>query len=57
MWCLRFVPAKFDTSDNILIAGSWDSKLSLYSVSGGKTVKPIGTDKELGFDPCTISFC
>ena len=25
-------------------------------MSGGKTVKPIGTDKELGYDPCSISF-
>lgn len=24
VWCLRFCPQKFDTSDNILIAGSWD---------------------------------
>lgn len=56
VWCLRFCPQKFDTSDNLLIAGSWDQKLSLYSVSGGKTVKPIGMDKELGFDPTTISF-
>ena len=56
VWCLRFCPQKFDTSDNLLIAGSWDQKLSLYSISGGKTVKPIGMDKELGMDPCSISF-
>jgi hypothetical protein len=24
VWCLAFCPQKFDTSDNILIAGSWD---------------------------------
>ena len=53
---MRFCPQKFDTSDNLLIAGSWDQKLSLYSISGGKTVKPIGMDKELGYDPCSISF-
>ena len=56
VWCLRFCPQKFDTSDNILIAGSWDQKLSLYTIQGGKTFKPIGNDKELGFDPCSISF-
>jgi len=24
IWCLTFCPAKFDTSDNLLVAGSWD---------------------------------
>jgi intraflagellar transport protein 122 len=28
----------------------------LYSVADGKTFKPIGTDKDLGFDPCFIAF-
>ena len=40
----------------MLVAGSWDSKLSLYSISGGKQYKQIGNDKDLGFDPCSISF-
>ena len=56
VWCLRFCPQKFDTSDNLLIAGSWDQKLSLYQISNGKNVKPVGTDKELGYDPCSICF-
>ena len=56
VWSLQFCPQKFDTSDNLLVAGSWDQKLSLYSIAGGKTVKPIGSDKDLGFDPCAISF-
>lgn len=56
VWTVAFCPQKFDTNDNLLIAGSWDQKLSLYSVAGGKTVKPIGTDKDLGFDPCSIAF-
>ena len=30
VWCLRFCPIKFDTSDNLLIAGSWDQKLSIF---------------------------
>ena len=38
------------------MAGSWDQKLSLYSVQGGKQAKPIGNEKDLGFDPCSISF-
>jgi len=56
VWTVAFCPQKFDTNDNLLIAGSWDQKLSLYSVAGGKTFKPIGTDKDLGFDPCSIAF-
>ena len=56
VWCLRFCPQKFDTSDNILISGSWDQKLSIHSISGGKTVKSVSADKELGFDPCSICF-
>jgi intraflagellar transport protein 122 len=56
IWCLAFCPQKFDTSDNLLVAGSWDQKLSLYSISGGKQYKQIGNDKDLGFDPCSIAF-
>ncbi len=40
----------------MLVAGSWDSKLSLYTISGGKQYKQIGNDKDLGFDPCSIAF-
>jgi WD40 repeat protein len=39
VWCVAFCPQKFDTNDNLLIAGSWDQKLSLYSVVGGKNIK------------------
>ena len=56
MWTLAFCPQKFDTADNILVAGSWDSKLSIYQLSGGKNYKQVGSDKDLGFDPCTIAF-
>lgn len=38
------------------MAGSWDQKLSLYNIQNGKIVKPIGADKDLGFDPCAITF-
>jgi len=38
------------------MAGSWDQKLSLYSIQGGKQAKPIGNEKDLGFDPTSISF-
>lgn len=56
VWSLKFCPQKFDTSDNLLVAGSWDQKLSLFNISGGKQYKQVGSDKELGFDPCSISF-
>ena len=32
VWALAFCPQKFETSDNLLMAGSWDQKLSLYSI-------------------------
>jgi len=53
---VAFCPQKFESSDNLLVAGCWDSKLSFYQVMGGKQFKQIGSDKELGFDPCSISF-
>jgi intraflagellar transport protein 122 len=56
VWTLAFCPQKFDTADNILVAGSWDSKLSIYQLSGGKNYKQVGSDKDLGFDPCSIAF-
>ena len=56
VWTLAFCPQKFDTADNLLVAGSWDQKLSIYQLSGGKQFKQIGSDKDLGFDPCSISF-
>lgn len=56
IWCLAFCPQKFDTSDNSLIIGAWNQKLSLYTISGGKNFKQVGNDKELGFDPLSISF-
>ena len=56
VWTLAFCPQKFDTSDNLLIAGSWDQRLSRFSIQGGKNVKPVSSDKELGFEPCSISF-
>jgi hypothetical protein len=39
VWTVAFCPQKFDTADNLLIAGSWDSKLSIYQVQGGKQYK------------------
>ena len=56
VWCLSFCPQKFESSDNILITGAWDSKLICFQIQGGKSAKPIGSEKELGYDPCSISF-
>jgi len=56
VWTVAFCPQKFETADNLLMAGSWDQKLSLYSIQGGKQAKQVGNEKELGFDPCSMSF-
>jgi len=32
VWSLAFCPQKFETSDNMLFAGSWDAKLTVYSI-------------------------
>ena len=56
VWCLRFCPAKLESGDNLLVAGSWDQKLTLYQVQGGKSVKPVSAEKDIGFDPCSICF-
>lgn len=56
IWCLAFQPQKFDSSDNVLAIGSWDEQLSLFQVSQGKELKPIGQEKKLGFDPLSITY-
>jgi intraflagellar transport protein 122 len=28
----------------------------MYSIQGGKTHKAVGSEKDLGFDPCAIAF-
>ncbi|CAI2371085.1 unnamed protein product [Moneuplotes crassus] len=56
IWTVQFCPKKFDTTDNTLAIGSWDEKLSIYSIAGGKSFNQIGLDKKLGFDPLSISF-
>jgi intraflagellar transport protein 122 len=30
--------------------------MSIFSIQGGKQAKPVGSDKDLGFDPCSMSF-
>jgi hypothetical protein len=32
IWCLKFCPQKFDSSDNMLMTGSWDGKLVNYQL-------------------------
>lgn len=56
IWTVQFCPKKFDTTDNTLAIGSWDEKLSIYSITGGKNFTQVGVDKKLGFDPLSISY-
>lgn len=56
VWCLAFCPQKFDSSDNLLVTGAWDGKLVNFQIQGGKAAKPVGNERELGYDPCSISF-
>lgn len=51
IWCLEWNPAKGESEAQLLI-GCWDETLSLWDNDG----KQIGTDKNVGFDPCSISF-
>lgn len=51
VWTLSFNPVKEEGTD-ILAVGSWDQRLSFYTLNG----KQIGKDKELAFDPCCVSF-
>ena len=51
IWTLSWNPAKDEVAD-ILAVGDWGQKLSFYQLSG----KQIGKDKQLGFDPCCISY-
>jgi intraflagellar transport protein 122 len=51
IWCLEWNPTKGE-NDAQLLVGCWDETLSLWDIEG----KQIGTEKNLGFDPCSISF-
>ena len=51
MWCLAWNPAPDEPYD-VLAVGCWDSSLSYYQLSGAQ----IGKDKDLGYDPCTLSY-
>jgi len=51
IWCLEWNPAIGEKGAQLLV-GCWDETLSLWNTEG----KQIGTDKNVGFDPCSISF-
>ena len=53
---MHFALNKFETTDNSIWIGSWDEKISFYSIVGGKTFTQIGNDKKVGFDPWSISY-
>jgi intraflagellar transport protein 122 len=50
VWTLAWNPNR-DEGD-VLCVGTWDRKLSFYHVNG----RQVGRDKELGFDPCCVSY-
>lgn len=51
VWTLSWNPSREEPFD-ILAVGCWDQTLSFYHLSG----KPIGRDRTLGFDPCSIGY-
>eukprot|EP01006_Ploeotia_vitrea_P032643 TRINITY_DN64821_c0_g1_i1.p1 TRINITY_DN64821_c0_g1~~TRINITY_DN64821_c0_g1_i1.p1 ORF type:complete len:1202 (-),score=127.96 TRINITY_DN64821_c0_g1_i1:106-3711(-) len=51
VWTLAWNPSRDEPFD-ILAVGCWDQTLSFYHLSG----KPIGRDRTLGFDPCSIGY-
>eukprot|EP00906_Rhabdomonas_costata_P031099 RCo043952 len=51
VWTLQWNPSREEPFD-ILAVGCWDQTLSFYHLSG----KPIGRDRGLGFDPCSIGY-
>ncbi|KEG14974.1 putative WD40 protein [Trypanosoma grayi] len=50
VWTLAFSPLTENGTDT-LVVGSWDRRISFYCSQG----KPIGKEKELPCDPCSIS--
>ncbi|KAL2613280.1 hypothetical protein R1flu_024972 [Riccia fluitans] len=51
VWTLQWNTAQ-NKSSGYLAVGCWDGTLSFYEKSG----KQIGKDKDLGFDPCCVTY-
>ena len=51
VWCLSWSPSYGDQY-GILTVGDWGQRLSFYQLNG----RQIGKDRNLGFDPCTLSY-
>ncbi|CAM43864.1 conserved hypothetical protein [Leishmania braziliensis MHOM/BR/75/M2904] len=51
VWTLAFTPLR-EKGVDVLAVGSWDQRLSFYGLSG----TPIGRERELDFDPCSLSY-
>jgi len=51
VWTLCWNPSRDEPYD-ILAVGCWNGTLSFYQLSGIQ----VGKDKELGFDPCSVSY-
>jgi intraflagellar transport protein 122 len=52
IWCMSWNPSREEQHD-ILAVGCWDQTLSFYHFPSGKQLKK---DKQLGYDPCTLTF-
>jgi intraflagellar transport protein 122 len=51
VWTLQWNTTQHKTSDALAV-GCWDGTLSIYDLAG----KQVGNDKELGFDPCCVTY-
>ncbi|XP_069142693.1 intraflagellar transport protein 122 homolog isoform X2 [Argopecten irradians] len=51
VWSLQWNPSRDETYD-VLAVADWGQRLSFYQLSG----KQIGKDRNLGYDPCTVSW-
>jgi intraflagellar transport protein 122 len=51
--CLQFAPQTpgGESEPDLLAVGAWDQSLSFYTLDG-----PIGKERALGYDPCSLSF-
>lgn len=52
VWCLEWTPITSENTESSLIVGCWDQTISIYDIDGNQ----VGTDKQIGFDPLSISF-
>lgn len=58
-WCLQWNPSRDEAADSLAV-GCWDGSLSVHELrlegGGGAELLPLGRERQLGFDPCCVSF-